>query len=100
MHETLGEKIKYYRKERGYTQDKLANLSGISKMSIRRYERNERYPTFDAMQKIASALKVSPIKLLGDEYLNLKRIAEEEALCNYLYRKFDLYIESIDGHKY
>lgn len=57
MSETLGEKIKYYRKLKGYSQDNLAEKTGLSKMSIRRYEAGERQPGLDALKKIATALE-------------------------------------------
>jgi Predicted transcriptional regulators len=57
MSETLGEKIKYYRKLKGYSQEKLAEKTNLSKMSIRRYESGERQPGLDALKKIASALE-------------------------------------------
>ena len=37
---TIGEKIKYCRKQIGITQDKLAELTGIHPVSIRKYETN------------------------------------------------------------
>lgn len=57
MSETLGKKIKYYRKLKGYSQEKLAEKTNLSKMSIRRYESGERQPGLDALKKIASALE-------------------------------------------
>ena len=38
----IGEKIKQYRKLKGLTQEELAKNSGLSTMSIRRYESGER----------------------------------------------------------
>ncbi len=56
MAETLGEKIKYYRKLKKYSQEILAEKANLSKMSIRRYESGERQPGIEALKKIASAL--------------------------------------------
>ena len=39
---TLGEKIRDVRKRTGLTQEELAKQVGISTMTIRRYESNER----------------------------------------------------------
>lgn len=63
MGRTLGENIKHYRKSKGYSQEKLANKTGLSKMSIRRYEAGERQPSIDSLKKIAAALecKISDI---------------------------------------
>lgn len=71
MSGTLGEKIKYYRKIKGYSQENLADKTNLSKMSIRRYESGKRQPGLDALKKIAIALdcQVSDI----DESLSTNR---------------------------
>lgn len=56
MSETLGKKIRYYRKLKKYSQEMLAEKAELSKMSIRRYESGERQPGIEALKKIASAL--------------------------------------------
>lgn len=53
---TCGEQIKKRREAAGLSRDALAQLSGVSAMSIRRYENGEREPRLDAMTKIAAAL--------------------------------------------
>lgn len=57
--QNTGDKIREYRKLAGLTQQELAQKTGISMMSIRRYERGERNPTYETISKIASALGVS-----------------------------------------
>ncbi len=64
MSEAFSDKIKYLRKQKGYTQEKLAEKTGLSKMSIRRYETGERQPKVDQLFKIAHALEVPIIDLL------------------------------------
>ena len=56
---TIGDKIKYYRNNRGYSQEQLAALSGMNLSSIKKYETNVRNPKPDQIRKIASALGVS-----------------------------------------
>lgn len=56
---TIGEKIKYCRKQIGITQDKLADLTGIHPVSIRKYETNKMQPQPPQLKKIAAALGVS-----------------------------------------
>lgn len=73
---SLGDKIKYYRKKRGYTQETLAKMTGFSKMSIRRYETGERQPRYGAVQEIANALDC-PIKMLIEDLNSFPR--EERA---------------------
>ena len=62
---TIGEKIKYCRKQIGITQDKLAELTGIHPVSIRKYETNKMQPQPPQLEKIAAALGVSYNALNG-----------------------------------
>lgn len=66
----LAKNIRKYRKLKGITQEQLAYLSGVSQMSIRRYEtigKNNREPNNQALQNIANALNVSILTLLYGE---------------------------------
>lgn len=54
----VGNRIKRARIFRGYTQKKLADLTGIHEVLIRRYEYGDRNPKPDQLQKIATALDV------------------------------------------
>ncbi len=56
---TTGELIKKYRKQAGLTQEQLAKKIGVSLMSVRRYESNERVVTEEILQKIAVVLGCS-----------------------------------------
>ena len=65
---TIGEKIKYYRAHRGYTQGQLAMLSGIHHVAIRKYETNVNEPQPAQIEKIAEALDISPFALSDINY--------------------------------
>lgn len=54
----IGEQIRQHRKIKGLTQEELAKESGLSTMSIRRYESGERIAPQDNLVKIAKALSV------------------------------------------
>ena len=56
---TIGEKIKYFRTRIGITQAKLAELSGIHPVSIRKYETNKMVPQSPQIDRIAEALGIS-----------------------------------------
>ena len=56
--------IQKIRKARKLTQKELAEKSGLSLMSIRRYESGERQPKYDQLKEIASALDVPVFDLL------------------------------------
>jgi len=62
---TIGEKIKYLRSQAGITQGKLAELSEIHPVSIRKYETNKMQPQPAQLEKIATALGVSYNALSG-----------------------------------
>lgn len=61
---TIGEKIKYFRNCIGITQGKLAELSGIHPVSIRKYETNKMVPQTPHIIKLAEALNVSPFAFI------------------------------------
>lgn len=69
---TVGEKIKYYRTQLGITQGKLAELSGIHPVSIRKYETNKMQPLPPQIEKIADALGVSYNALSGLEHAGMR----------------------------
>jgi len=60
----LGKNIKMYRKEKGLTQDWLAQeIGGIYQNVISRYETGVRFPHARALIELASVLGVEPWKL-------------------------------------
>ena len=63
----IGEKIQFYRKANKLTQKQLSALSGISEISIRKYEAGDRFPKTEQLQKIASVLEIG-----GNELLDIK----------------------------
>ena len=69
---TIGEKIKYYREQLGITQDKLAKLTGIHPVSIRKYETNKMQPQSPQIEKIAAALSVSYNALNGMDHATMR----------------------------
>lgn len=68
----LGEKIRYYRKQKGMTQQELADKLHISYVGISQYETGKRNPKLETMSRIADALDI-PVKLLYgsiEEYIS------------------------------
>lgn len=55
--------LKELRKARGMTQQDLANESGVSLPSIRKYETGAILPRNENIEKLAKALKVSSIEI-------------------------------------
>ena len=66
---TLGLKIAYYRKKRGYTQENLAEKVGISLNFLAQVEGTGtiRGISMETLFKMADVLQVAPSKLLEDD---------------------------------
>ncbi len=57
---TIGEKIRFARKEKGLTQKELASKSGVAEISIRNYENGKRQqPRVEQLGLIANALQMN-----------------------------------------
>ncbi|HAD80972.1 MAG: hypothetical protein A2509_02025 [Candidatus Edwardsbacteria bacterium RIFOXYD12_FULL_50_11] len=63
----LGQKIRYLRKAKGFTQEKLAELSGLDNTYIGAIERGQRNPSIESAQAIAKALNISLKDLFDDK---------------------------------
>lgn len=59
----LGDAIRLYRRQKGYTQAELARKSGVNEVQIRRYELNNATPRRNQLQKIAEALDINIYEL-------------------------------------
>lgn len=60
------ERLTALRKERGMTQQALANQVGLAVLQIRRYEGGTSQPTLDVIRRLAIALGVSADMLVFD----------------------------------
>jgi transcriptional regulator with XRE-family HTH domain len=67
---TIGEKIAFYRKKRNLFGNDLANLIGIDRVTMIRYENDQLDCPYDVIIRISEALNVDR-HLLMDEYLQL-----------------------------
>ena len=66
---SIGKNIKAIRKERKMTQKELAALTGLSDVTIRKYEADKFKPKFEQLEKLAAALGVTVIDIMyGGEY--------------------------------
>jgi len=62
----VGMRIKQLRKECGYTQEKLSELSGIDYKYLQKIEgKNPPALKIDTIEKLAKALKTQPAELLS-----------------------------------
>lgn len=60
----LGENVRYYRKQKGITQEQLAADAGMERSYVSDMERGTRNPSVAALGRIADALGVEPHVLL------------------------------------
>ncbi len=61
----IGEKIKKVRQLKGYKQEFLAERLGVSKKQYSMYESTDSNLEWNTIEKIASALEIDAVKLVG-----------------------------------
>lgn len=61
---TLGLNVRRYRKERGLSQEALADAVSLAVTYVGQIERGLRNPTLEVVEKFAKALNVKPLDLL------------------------------------
>jgi transcriptional regulator with XRE-family HTH domain len=104
-----GKIIADLREKKGWNQTDLANESGVSRVMIGKYEREDAAPSIDAAKKIADALEVSLDYLVGEgvnskfDKKTLKRFQEvehlEENKRGVLFDLIDTYIRDAKTRK-
>ncbi|MDO4556426.1 MAG: helix-turn-helix transcriptional regulator [Lachnospiraceae bacterium] len=63
----VAEKIRYFRQQRGMSQEQLAKSAGININTIRKYELGHRKPKLEQLQRIADGMEISVIEFLEIE---------------------------------
>ncbi len=71
----LSKRVKELRVRRGFSQEQLADLSGLSLRTIQRVENGETVPRGDTLKRLAVALQVSP-----DEIFDWQAIEDNNVL--------------------
>lgn len=105
----LGNRLKQARKEKGLSQEELANLIGLKVGTVSKYEQGDRTPGIGKLQLIANALVCDTSRFVasGDEYVRMTQTTDYgnnlDAYLNWL--KFSHFgcnpcqIENDDGSK-
>lgn len=83
----LSENIKNLRKQKGYTQETLAQSLNIVRQTVSKWEKGYSVPDADMLEKLAEVLEVPVINLLGNETdieqkSELERISSQLAILN------------------
>jgi transcriptional regulator with XRE-family HTH domain len=60
----FSDRLSSLRKQRGFTQEALADLIGITKTQVYRYESNLSQPTLDVIKRLAVTLSVTADELI------------------------------------
>lgn len=63
----FSDRLSALRKQRGLTQEALADLIGITKTQVYRYENSSSQPTLDVIKRLAIALSVTTDQLIFEE---------------------------------
>lgn len=66
--ELLGMRIREFRENRKYTQDKLAEMVGIDPKHLSRIENGRNYPSFETLEKIIESLNVTYEDIFDQEH--------------------------------
>ena len=75
---TLGEKLSRLRKEYNYTQEQLADVLGVSRQSISKWESNIAYPETDKLVKMGKLFECSMDYLLNEDISEKKGLQPTE----------------------
>jgi transcriptional regulator with XRE-family HTH domain len=57
--------LRVLRKQKGLSQEELAHQAGINRNYVGQIEREEKSPTVDMIEKLATALDIEPIKMFS-----------------------------------
>lgn len=60
----VGKKIKTIRRQKGFSQEEVADKSGMHVSTLGRIERGESNPPLQTLNKIAQVLRVKPKEIL------------------------------------
>ena len=62
----FGRRIRFFRRERGLTQEQLAELAGLSASFLGHIERGSRVASLDTLMRLCRAMEITPNDLLTD----------------------------------
>lgn len=86
---TLGEKLSKLRKENNYTQEQLAEVLGVSRQAISKWESDVTYPETDKLVKISRLFNCTTDYLLLDDCDDLSKSSDnrEEMGVEYTFKR-------------
>ena len=68
-------RLRELRRRRGWTQEELADQTGLSADTIRRLERGKNNPSLDTITKIANGLQLTVAAVINDRFDEVDELA-------------------------
>ncbi len=65
LRQIVARNLRVLRKQKGLSQEELAFQAGINRNYVGQIEREEKSPTVDMIEKLATALNIEPIKIFS-----------------------------------
>ena len=98
MNESIGNRIAKYRKEKGLTQEALANQMGVSAQAVSKWETDASCPDIAALPQLCKILGITTDELLTGNSNEVKLVtpAERKPIDELVLR---VKVLSADGHK-
>jgi transcriptional regulator with XRE-family HTH domain len=94
----FADNIKFLRKERKLSQDEIATITGITRVTWHNYENGNTQPEIDKILKIAKEFKVNVGELLerdlskNEEHDSISMVKEDDTLQSNMKDEIDLLI--------
>ena len=100
MDMTIGKRIAHFRKEKGLTQEELAQHMGISPQAVSKWENDQTCPDISALPKLARLFGVTVDELLeGKEALPAVRVLPPEQRKDIKDMLLRITVDSAQGDK-
>ena len=100
MDMTIGKRIAHFRKEKGLTQEELAQHMGISPQAVSKWENDQTCPDISALPKLARLFGVTVDELLeGKEALPAVRVLPPEQRKDIKDMLLRITVDSAEGDK-
>ena len=90
---SFGEKLAKLRKEKGLSQEDLANELNVSRQAVSKWESNNAYPETEKIISICKIFNCSMDELIGIK--ESKGVKKERKIFNTFNNYFDMFIKGI-----
>lgn len=81
----LSEKLQELRKEKGLTQEELAEALFVSRTAISKWESGKGYPSIDSLKLLSDLFHISMDELISDDDVESKRVLDDKRAREFYY---------------